>query len=443
MSILKLDYPLADPLTGDDWDKILELVKLTGLRPESINHLDWSGNTLKKGVMLTIGGNVYLTTADEPITGTPSSIVRATPSGSTATLSYIATGLTGVDWNDTYNNYVDVSGNTHLFDEPYFMNLGDITEPKTAIARQALNNYCNALSSKGDIVSGGNITATTGTGVVSCNSVDSAGAVDCVGLDAGSGNIDNAGIVDCASVDSAGAVDCVGLNAGSGSVSCVGVNAGAGDVLCYGIDANHEIKTDSNVVSGGNVTAHSGGLYGGIADIAGRVDADNIVAPNGITTFGTTTVTGQVRGVNILGNNEVRSGFDIVAGENVVCTAGNGNMSSKSLDVTNASTTGTIQSLGGADLGAGLIKEKIITGAFGSGAYELIPHGLDSDKILNVSGNYGIYTGVGSTYPRPIGDASSAVLFFGFYSSGVSNLHIDLTSPSINQPYKILIRYLA
>jgi hypothetical protein len=57
------------------WTDLGETDKFSNLSLNDPVDYNFSGNTVKKGVQINIGGSNYQVTADEPITGTPSDYV--------------------------------------------------------------------------------------------------------------------------------------------------------------------------------------------------------------------------------------------------------------------------------------------------------------------------------------------------------------------------------
>lgn len=74
------------------------------------------GSNVVKGALFNIQGVLYTADSDTAITGTSSDFVKITPSGATATASYVAS-LAGVSWSDSHLGYYDASDNLYVFDE--------------------------------------------------------------------------------------------------------------------------------------------------------------------------------------------------------------------------------------------------------------------------------------------------------------------------------------
>ena len=129
MAITKIEFPNSTPSSITDWERSVSMHEYLSYSLNNPISWDFSSNTVKKGVMIQIGGSVYLVDADTAITGTASNYVRITPSGTTATAAYVSS-LTGVTWNDAFNFYNDGSGNAYLFDEMQAVADNVITSPK-------------------------------------------------------------------------------------------------------------------------------------------------------------------------------------------------------------------------------------------------------------------------------------------------------------------------
>jgi hypothetical protein len=133
MSINKIPFPEPEPVDKNDYIAQNNLIAAGLLDINEIYPIDFDNDEIPEGVTFSIGGSLYkVTSAAEPITGTPSKYVKVTKSGDTltATAAYVA-DLTGVAWNSVYNHYADGSGNLYLFDEGRGVIDGDITNPKT------------------------------------------------------------------------------------------------------------------------------------------------------------------------------------------------------------------------------------------------------------------------------------------------------------------------
>jgi hypothetical protein len=112
MAINKIDAPLATSPATFATPVINQLLALA-INTEKIERI--SGGYVRKGSMFNIGGAMYVCDGDTAITGsnTLAIAVKLTPSGSTASASYIS-DITGVSWNGDYHGYYDVSGNLYI-----------------------------------------------------------------------------------------------------------------------------------------------------------------------------------------------------------------------------------------------------------------------------------------------------------------------------------------
>ena len=135
MAINKITAPGSTPATF--WPAVLEFFEAYALGIENAFRVKSTAH-IAKGSFFAIGGSIYVADSDTAITGTSSAYVKLTPSGTTASPSYVAS-LTGVTWSDTYNGYYDGSGNLYIFDEVVARNAGAITELKTTRNWKGLN----------------------------------------------------------------------------------------------------------------------------------------------------------------------------------------------------------------------------------------------------------------------------------------------------------------
>lgn len=124
MAINKITAPIQPPASDADWSNTQDLIEALSLGVEG--PLRIVGSNVVRGAVFNIGGSVYIADADTAITGSASKYVKITPSGASATASYVAS-LTGVAWNSTYNGYYDGSGNLYLFDELLAYTMGVIS----------------------------------------------------------------------------------------------------------------------------------------------------------------------------------------------------------------------------------------------------------------------------------------------------------------------------
>lgn len=134
MAINRVDAPNPLPLTTADYQAQNNLIDTNFLTVNS--PIEFGSGNIFKGAVLYVGGTTYIADSDTAITGTTSDYVKITPSGATASASYVV-DLTGVSWNDTYNGYYDVSGNLYIFDEGNAIETGELTVAKTKIGKAA------------------------------------------------------------------------------------------------------------------------------------------------------------------------------------------------------------------------------------------------------------------------------------------------------------------
>jgi hypothetical protein len=136
-NIVRIPAAATTPAAVSDYQKQNDLLYVFGLWGMGAFPLDLTNNKVVKGAIFNVGGVVYKASADETITGTPSNYVKLTPisAGAECSAVYVA-NLSGVSWSDTYNGYVDGSGNLYLFDELLALAAGAVTSPKTFIGRR-------------------------------------------------------------------------------------------------------------------------------------------------------------------------------------------------------------------------------------------------------------------------------------------------------------------
>lgn len=111
---VKILGPGDAPVKLLDWQKISEIMQATWLRLNA--PIAIVGTKIKRGSAVCLGGQWYVATLDEAITGTASPYVKLTVSGSTLVASFAA-NLAGVSWNDEWAGWYDVSGSCYFFDE--------------------------------------------------------------------------------------------------------------------------------------------------------------------------------------------------------------------------------------------------------------------------------------------------------------------------------------
>lgn len=115
MAIARVNIPTPTAPVGVA-DYQAQLDQITALNQAFTGRNPVDGSTIRAGTVMMVGSVLYKATSDTPITGTPSLYVKITPSGASATASFVA-NLTGVSWNHTYGGYYDGTGNLYLFDE--------------------------------------------------------------------------------------------------------------------------------------------------------------------------------------------------------------------------------------------------------------------------------------------------------------------------------------
>lgn len=131
-NIVRIPAAATTPAAVADYQKQNDLLFAFGLWGMQAYPIDIVSNFVLKGAIFNVGGVLYKASANEGITGTPSEYVKLTPisAGAQCSAAYVA-NLSGVTWSDTYNGYVDGSGNLYLFDEAKAFKNGAVTSPKT------------------------------------------------------------------------------------------------------------------------------------------------------------------------------------------------------------------------------------------------------------------------------------------------------------------------
>jgi hypothetical protein len=124
---LVLKTAASDPPTSDiDWTRTQNLITMLFLGNNG-PILRIVGGSIVKGSVFQIGGAIYHANTDTAISGSETNYVKITPAGSTASAEYVA-DLSGVDWNDEYNGWLDDDGNLYLFDEIQALDDEEITQ---------------------------------------------------------------------------------------------------------------------------------------------------------------------------------------------------------------------------------------------------------------------------------------------------------------------------
>lgn len=154
MSIILIEQPESLPVDDGSWTKLVDTLQTLVLSIEKRPPWNFQDNTVKQGVVISLGGSIYYVSEDESITGTPSNYVKISPDvdPSTASASYVA-NLTGVSWNSTYNCYTDVSGDGYLFDDTLAVLNGDIALANTKLSTINLNaNFVTSNATITDVI---------------------------------------------------------------------------------------------------------------------------------------------------------------------------------------------------------------------------------------------------------------------------------------------------
>ncbi len=208
MAINRIDFPASTPIAVADYQAQNTLIQAAF--SESANVFPWSGTAMSVGFVFQVGGTVYKVDTATTISGTASPYVKITPSGATATASFVAS-LAGVSWTSVYNGYYDGSGNRYFFDEARATVEGVITTPKTLLGK-VLSLPARAL--------GVNAMAIANGGSVGVNAYSESGGA--VGWN--SASYTTGGAI------GAGATTYSGGSVGQGAVSTSGFSGGAGTV---------------------------------------------------------------------------------------------------------------------------------------------------------------------------------------------------------------------
>ena len=113
MAINRIDAPATTPATF--WPQVINQLAALVLDKEDNERI--VGGFVKQGSLFNVGGILYVADADTAISGTEitSLAVKITPSGATASASYVSS-LTGVTWNSAYKGWYDISGNLYVRD---------------------------------------------------------------------------------------------------------------------------------------------------------------------------------------------------------------------------------------------------------------------------------------------------------------------------------------
>lgn len=139
---LKITGPGDAPEEMLDWQKISELFQTTWLRLNAPPVVD--GIYIRRGSAVCVGGQWYVATTDETITGAKTDFVKLTVSGDTLVASFAA-NLSGVAWNTQWSGWY-ASGSLYLFDEIKALAGGHISRMYTPERWRVEKNLAQFLS---------------------------------------------------------------------------------------------------------------------------------------------------------------------------------------------------------------------------------------------------------------------------------------------------------
>lgn len=116
MAINKIDAPGITPATF--WPQVINQLLALTIDKEYSDRI--VSGFIKQGAMFNIGGVMYVADSDTAISLTEAGSVgvKITPSGATASASYVST-LSGIIWNASYKGWYDGSGNLIIRDYVY------------------------------------------------------------------------------------------------------------------------------------------------------------------------------------------------------------------------------------------------------------------------------------------------------------------------------------
>ena len=285
-NIVRIPAAATLPAAVGDYQAQNNLLYAFGLWGMQAYPLDLANNKVVKGAIFNVGGVLYKASSDETITGTPSNYVKLTPisAGAQCSAAYVA-NLSGVSWSDTYNGYVDVSGNLYLFDELLAVKNGAITTPKTFIGRigQAVPHGSQTITS-----GSGNFTVPAGVYSIKVTLIGGGGGTV-------SGN-------------SAG-----GAGGGGGGISMATLSVTPGQTISYSVGAAG--SAGAATAAGGNggdttftgVTTATGGGGGSPSTPPGAAGSGNFGSrgagtPGGGSTGGTGGSGGRGGTINVPGS---------------------------------------------------------------------------------------------------------------------------------------------
>ena len=139
---LKITGPGDAPEEMLDWQKISELFQATWLRLNAPPIVD--GIYIRRGSAVCVGGQWYVATTDETISGSETDFVKLTVSGDTLVASFAA-NLSGVAWNTQWSGWY-ASGSLYLFDEIKALADGHISRMYTPERWRVERNLAQFLS---------------------------------------------------------------------------------------------------------------------------------------------------------------------------------------------------------------------------------------------------------------------------------------------------------
>ncbi len=174
-NIVRIPAAATLPAAVGDYQAQNDLIYAHGLAIMGAYPLDLTNNKVVKGAIFNVGGVLYKASADETITGTPSNYVKLTPisAGAQCSATYVA-NLSGVSWSNTYNGYVDGSGNLYLFDEIVAFLGGAISDVKTFFGKSVKSNNhgIQTFTASGTFTVPGGVSAVWITGCASGFTLD-------------------------------------------------------------------------------------------------------------------------------------------------------------------------------------------------------------------------------------------------------------------------------
>jgi len=260
MPINRYDNPNSTPTIPGDWPALIDLTGASYLQ----GVIPWTGSTMTEGFVFRLGGSVYRVDGSVSITGTASDYVKITPSGSTATASFVA-NLSGVTWNAVENGYYDGDGNRYFVSYHYGARIFERVGPWTGTffppkgVKQIILTMCGA-GGNGVTTGGGTQIRGGGGGGSGAFCIDEIVSVD--------DETEYSLVLSNSGTSSAFGSDFG--KGGNGSALSGGVGAGGTGGVGTGIAQNGSAGGTGNIVS--STTASSGGgagfMPGGNGDVA-------------------------------------------------------------------------------------------------------------------------------------------------------------------------------